>query len=581
MSYDDAVPVQTLRSPELARVEDRRWPEFRAGLTDGRARWLGAVAVTTAVGIITALGLALRLYQLTRPGLLFGVPQYDDAVYLGSAVRLTDGSIPYRDFVFVQPPGISLLLAPVAALSRLTGTDVGLAVARMMTACASAASIALCGLLVRWAGLVAVIVACGMVAIHPDAAQSVLLEPWLILFTLLGAVAAFDHGWLTTSKARLGWAGVAFGVACAIKIWAAVPALVMILLLGAICGRHAAARFLAGLTAAVAVTIGPFFVIAPRAFVEDVLVAQLARVDRGRTGLAHRLNSLLGLADLSLSNHTIVVAAVGLLVAVAGLSVIQWWPRAHRPLALERFALICVAATLAMFMWPTDYYTHYAAFFVPFFALSGALCAGRLSARVGSLLRAYQPASRFPPALGVLLVLGLTLAVLAGASVARQHEAGLRGPGPPLAQAREIASRACVLTDYPAYTIATNHFVSSAPGCSAMVDPIGTDYGLSHGENALTGAGANPAVVSAWLTAFRHARYVWLQCVPTSANTCDDLTSRRVPWTPTILRYFRGHFRPLVAGPRLSYLYVRRARMPSDAVSSDISRAYRETHTRR
>jgi alpha-1,2-mannosyltransferase len=560
VSYDDAMPVQTLRPSERARVKDRPWPELPAELAGEsartRPRWVWAV------GVITALGLALRLYQLTRPGLLFGVPQYDDAVYLGSAVRLIGGSFPYRDFVFVQPPGISLLLAPVAALSRLTGTDVGLAVARVMTACAGAASVPLCGLLVRWAGLVVVIVACGIVAIHPDAAhaaQSVFLEPWLVLFTLLGALAAFDHGSLTTSKARLGWAGVAFGLACAIKIWAAVPALVMIALLAAIRGRHAAVRFLAGLAAAIAVTIGPFFVIAPRAFVEDVVVAQLARVDLSRTGLAHRLDSLLGLSDLSLSNHTIIVASVGLLTAVAGLSVIQWWPRAHRPLALEWFALICVAATLAMFLWPVDYYTHYAAFFVPFFALAASLCAGRLTARVGSLLQARQPASWITSALSALLVLGLTLGVLEGAAVARQHEAGLHGLSPPLAQAREIAPHACVLTDYPAFTIATNHYVSSAPGCPAMVDPIGTDYALSHGENALTGAGANPAVVSAWLTAFRHAQYVWLACAATPVNGCDRSTSRRIPWTPTILRYFRGHFRPLVAGPRTSYLYVRRA----------------------
>ena len=269
-----SVPTATVRTQVCGPsfVEDRRWPEFPAELTGGSARtrplWLGAV------GVITVLGLALRLYQLTRPGLLFGVPQYDDAVYLGSAVRLIGGSIPYRDFVFVQPPGISLLLAPVAALSRLTGTDVGLAVARVMTACAGAASVALCGLLVRWAGLVVVILTCGIVAIHPDAAQaaqSIFLEPWLVLFTLLGAVAAFDHGSLTTSKARLGWAGVAFGVACAIKIWAALPAARDDFAPGRdsrpACRRRGSSP---DLPQSVAVTIGPFFVIAPRAFVEDV-----------------------------------------------------------------------------------------------------------------------------------------------------------------------------------------------------------------------------------------------------------------------------------------------------------------------
>ena len=47
-----------------------------------------------------------------------GVTQYDDGVYLGAAIRFVSGVLPYRDFVFVQPPGIVVLMSPVALLGR-------------------------------------------------------------------------------------------------------------------------------------------------------------------------------------------------------------------------------------------------------------------------------------------------------------------------------------------------------------------------------------------------------------------------------------------------------------------------------
>ena len=84
-----------------------------------RGAWVGARArterLTPAVLIValSALGLGLRLYLLLRPGYLLGVTEYDDGSYFGSAIRLVQGQLPYRDFVFVQPPGITLLMAVV------------------------------------------------------------------------------------------------------------------------------------------------------------------------------------------------------------------------------------------------------------------------------------------------------------------------------------------------------------------------------------------------------------------------------------------------------------------------------------
>src|SRR5215472_6976370 len=90
---------------------------------DQRTDWLSPANV--AIAVTTLVALILRAYLLLRPGLLT-VTQYDDGPYFGSAVRLVHGVLPYRDFAFVQPPGITVLLGPVGLASYLTGTAGGL-----------------------------------------------------------------------------------------------------------------------------------------------------------------------------------------------------------------------------------------------------------------------------------------------------------------------------------------------------------------------------------------------------------------------------------------------------------------------
>ncbi|MBV8998567.1 MAG: hypothetical protein JO304_05880 [Solirubrobacterales bacterium] len=498
--------------------------------------------------LMTVLALVLRVYEVTRPGLLLGVPQYDDAVYFGSALRLINGYAPYRDFVFLQPPGISLLLAPVAFIAKLTGTDVGLAVARVLTACVGAASVLLGGLLIRHTGLVAVIVACGILAIHPDAAgaaQTVFLEPWLVASVLAGALAAFSRGQLTTSTRRLTCAGVALAIACAIKTWAVVPLGVLLVLLVCAGGRRAAISFVSGLIPTLLVTVGPFVAAAPHAFVENVVVAQLSRGDISTTKAPDRINSLLGLTDLRLSDHIVIAVAIAAVLVVGGMSSTASVLGGRRPDSLEQFGVLSLAITFVMFMRAVDYYVHYAAFFALFLALTVSLPLARLLGWFVASVRSRQDSAHWAAAPGAVLASGAIVALAWGAVLVRQHEAVLRGPGPPLAVGRAIPRNSCVLTDWPAYTIAVSRFVSSPPGCSPIVDAIGMDYALAHGRTALTGAGTVPAARSAWLSAFRHAEYVWLSCGPPRAKMCDASTNRRIPWTAAIVAYFSRHFRRL------------------------------------
>src|SRR5260370_34374281 len=103
---------------------------------DGRRPW----AVYAVIIAATVLAVGLRLYDLSRPGYLFGISEYDDGTDFGSAVRLLHGAVPYRDFIMVQPPGITLIMFPVAAATKALGTDAGMAVGRGVSALAHAAA---------------------------------------------------------------------------------------------------------------------------------------------------------------------------------------------------------------------------------------------------------------------------------------------------------------------------------------------------------------------------------------------------------------------------------------------------------
>ena len=105
-----------------------------------------------------------------------------------------------------------------------------MAVARLLTVLASTACVPLAGSLLRYRGTLVTLVTCGVLAVYPDditTAHTLILEPWMNLFCLVGACLAFRRGRLA-SPSRLLWAGVAIGFAGAVKYWAALPALVLL-----------------------------------------------------------------------------------------------------------------------------------------------------------------------------------------------------------------------------------------------------------------------------------------------------------------------------------------------------------------
>ena len=506
-------------------------------------------AVTAVIMAATLVGLGLRIYQLIRPGYLLGITEYDDGTDYGSAVRLIHGALPYRDFIMVQPTGITILMAPVALATKGAGTVAGMAVARGLTALASAAAIPLGGLLTRHRGFAATAVTCGILAVFPDslqAARTVLLEPWLVLFCLLGALAMFDGDRLASRK-RLIWGGLAFGFAGAVKVWAILPVLVLLGLV-LIARRPRDARgFGAGVAAGFCLPVLPFALLAPVTFYRSVIVAQLVRSDLVRVPAGLRLQHMLGLNHLpQLPTPALIVIGAAVIAIIAGLCVLGWRLMHQSPPPLDWFATATLVLVVAAFLWPSDFYNHYAAFLAPFLALAIALPLSRVLTALresGARARAAVLVRRAASAAAVAVL--VTFAVLQG--ISESHLVASIPPTEILAARQAIPPGACVLSDTVSYTIAINRFVSGTAGCSQMVDGVGSDYALSSGRNGLNGAGATPAVEQMWLSAFRSAQYLWL----------SSDSSRRIPWTPRLHAYVLAHFAPLTEGP--DWLYVRQA----------------------
>jgi hypothetical protein len=539
--------------------------QFRPGIDARRAlgSWTGARAwggwttPNVVIVAVTALALALRLYYLSRPGYLFGVTEYDDGSYLGSAIRLVHGQLPYRDFVFVQPPGITLLMVPVALAAKITGTAWGLALGRILTVLAGTAGVAAAGLLVRHRGTIAVLLACGICAVHPESvasAHTVLVEPWLVLFCLIGALAAFEGDRLADGR-RIVWAGVAFGFAGVIESWAIVP-VVVVLALSAARPRRAAAFALA-VAAGFLVPTLPFAALAPRGFYSSVVVAQIgSRLNATRIYSLYRIRLMIGLSDILHPPNFVVIGTTVLVIGLVAAGVGAGWRLTRRrPVALDCFAAAAGGLMAVIFLWPPQFHYHFVGFLVPFLALSVALAVSRLlgAARplairpglrpgLGSIPRprlgtaprpghwvAIETAARRAVAAGA--VVGIAVAAVIQVSYERTQQASV-SPSEYAAVRRVIPPGACVLADEVSYLVVADRFLSDVPGCPVIDDGTGVNYALSGGLSTATGAGRVPSVAALWRSAFVHSQFVWL----------SYHASKRIPWTPSIAGYFHAHF---------------------------------------
>jgi len=553
------------------RLDDTGVPADAAG----PRRRLGALSPTGLV-ILTAtvLALALRLFLVTRPGFLTsGTVEYDDGVYMGAALRLLHGALPYKDYAFVQPPGIIIVALPGALIGSLTTQATGLAAARVLSVLASTACVPLAGRLVRYRGPITCAVTAGVLAVYPAdvlSARTLLLEPWMNLACLLAVSAAFRAGRLASPR-WLAWAGVAFGVGVAIKFWAAVPAAVLLAVCliarpqdGASHGRRAGA-LAGGAVGGFAVLAGPFALADPSGFIHQTLFDQVSRVG-SYSPLSLRLAHLTGLIDLlgrdgkfaapgttshslfamgaEASTHTVSVgwpafaaAAIGIVLIAAG------YLRGLRDRTpLEWFALAtAVLATAAILRYSAFFY-HYPDFPAPWLAIAVGVAVGSLACLIQGTQAPTRAARRVVAAVIAVIIVGI-------AAAEARELAPAHVPASPAAAAALIPPGSCLVADQVSFAIAANRFTAPSAGCPDTIDSLATTLALSGGVSPQGGAGQDATTVAGWETIFSQARYVWL----------SGGVSARIPWTPALKSWFNGHFRVLAEFPDYgaSTLYVR------------------------
>jgi len=555
----------------------------QAGLTPGdegagagvARRWrLVKTPAGFAILIATLLALALRLFLLTRPGFLTsGTVEYDDGVYLGAALRLLHGALPYQDFSFVQPPGIVVVALPGAVIGSLTSQATGLAAARVLSVLASTACVPLAGRLVRHRGALACAVAAGLLAVYPAdvlSGRTLLLEPWMNLACLLAANAAFREGRLASPR-WLAWAGVAFGCGVAIKFWAAVPAAVLL----AVCliarppaetsRVRRAGALVGGMAGGFAVLAGPFALADPSGFIRQTLLDQVSRVG-SYTPISLRLAHLTGLIDVlgrngkvaapgttthslfamgaEASTHTVAVgwpayaaAAVGVVLIAAG-----YLTGLRQRTQLEWFALVTAVLATAAIMGYSAFFYHYPDFPAPWLAIA----AGAGAASLACLIRGTAARARLARR---VLAAAVTVVILAIAGIEARELAPARVPASPSNVSALVPAGSCLVADQVSFAIAANRFAAPSPDCPDLIDSLAATLALSGGVSPQGGAGRAPNVVAGWEAIFGQARYVWL----------SGGAAARIPWTPALRSWFASHFRLLADYPGYgaSKLYVR------------------------
>jgi alpha-1,2-mannosyltransferase len=454
----------------------------------------------------------------------------DGPTYFAAAVQLAHLRLPYRDFAFVQPPAVLLLASPFALVSRLVGTRGAFTALRVFMPLVGVANVWLAGRRVRHRGVVAVLVAAGGLAVYVPAVLStrtLLLEPWLDLFCLLGITFAFDGEGALAGTSRLGIAGVFIGLAVAVKLWAVVPLVVLL----AWClshpgrGRRATALALGTAIGFGAVSL-PFAVASPRRFLHDIVVSQLARFG-SRLPFSWRMGDVLGITPIgkphAVATSTIILAFVlcAALVLAAALALAVMHRRAS---SLAVFSLVCTIVVFAMLMAPGEFPYHYPDFLSPFAAVAFGLAAGTLSegfAR-GKALKAILAAGALA-AIAAVLVNDVPLLTPLRATTYGSIVDQLIPPG------------ACVVTDYMPATVSGNRYVSTDPRCPVIVDPFGLDLTLDNGHTPVSPEPPTAAVVSFWRSAFERAQFIVL----------TPSAYARIPLVPSLKDYLHANFIPV------------------------------------
>jgi hypothetical protein len=500
----------------------------------------------------------MYLWQLSIIGFL---QFYDTGVYLAASIHLVSGIMPYRDFVFVQPPGIMLLMSPVALFSRVFGSHDGFVLARVVSAVVTALNAVLLAWLVRHRGRVAMLIAgAGLVLLPVDGfvSSGLRLEPFCICFILFGSLVIFsnEHGRGRLSTRQLAIGGVLFGFAALIKIWACFPLLALVVCLLPRY-RSRVLIFLGAALSGFIVFSLPFFLSAPRNFVSEVFVEQIFRradVVTGAEGVVGRLADMTGFSYTAIAptGAEVVIAFIGLLCLVA----IAYGRRFERE-AVDFYLLLAAVFTVAALLAAPEYYSYYGYFVAPFLLGVLAISIGRLAPsirkivdRLGVSMFIHRLVASVTALAATVLIVALVLYSTTFYSFAARFGISSRVISP---ITRYVPAGSCVLYTEVAFGVFTNRLQASQPNCPSVVDPGG--LWLKWGDHLVPPA---PAFVLEWKSFFVDAQYVVSQdaLIGRQSEYVNTWRSSVIPWDRGLTRWFKNHY-SLVFGHSGLYIYAK------------------------
>jgi hypothetical protein len=309
------------------------------------------VNLMRALAALAILGFFIRAAGFFQEGGALAHPiDFDEGVYFSASALLFQGVHPYRDFVFVHPPGLLYVLGLATALVKWLGVSNAFLVTRWMAALAGGCSTFLAGrMTARWVGPLGGVVAALLYAFHPEAVgveRGPFLEPVLNVVCL-----SMANAWLAPREKATPWtfalAAMFCGLAISIKLWGGLwflAALVSMPRGGGIFSRRLLFFLIAGLV--VCVLVFPLALGAPESFLNQVFLFHAHRPPDGEVERWRRLVTLFSGSRFFISAG----------VSVALLS--GFTNRLKRPREYLFFST-AYALTVGAFLASTSYWSQY------------------------------------------------------------------------------------------------------------------------------------------------------------------------------------------------------------------------------
>lgn len=268
----------------------------------------------------------------------WGVPvDYDEGVYVTGAALLSKGLLPYRDYVFLHPPGILLFLFPWG----LGGPLFTLGAARLLSSLLGATSAVL---MVRLVGGRAALPVALLWILWPELVSSergAFLEPLMNCAGLAALVMLKD----APGPKRATLSGVLCAGALLVKVWGGLWCLAAFLL----CPKPLRHRLVLAAAGAFGLVMVPFLIASGTELVRQVLLAHWGRPPDGDLSLALRLDQMF--VDRNVCPAILAALAVPLVILRGGPG---------------RVALLGFGLLSAGFLSAAAYWNQYNAALIPF-----------------------------------------------------------------------------------------------------------------------------------------------------------------------------------------------------------------------